>query len=213
MRKNLAIYSGVLIPFWLFLGVLVAGSLNPGYSHIDQAMSELGAVGSPTHIISPAINNFPLALLFIMFGVSVARVLRHSKLAVTSGFFIILHGMGSAAAGYFSCDAGCNAELPSQSQIIHNLSGAIMFGSITIANGIWVYLGSRLLKSSALSWFSLVCIVVGLAVVPMLPLAIETGRGFGLYQRINYGASVIWLAGFAYALLKYQAKNSWQANG
>lgn len=208
MKSNLPIYAGLVIPFWLFLGVLIAGAMNPGYSHINQAMSELGAVGSPTHTISPIINNFPLGILFIAFGVSVIRILAQSKLAITSGLFIILHGIGSMGAGYFSCDLGCNPDAPSSSQVMHNISGAVMFLSLTAANAIWIFLGGKLLKFNWLSWFSLGCILVALAVVPALPLAIESGEGFGLFQRINYGAAVIWMAGLAYALLKYQTKCS-----
>lgn len=208
MRQGLPILSGLVIPIWLFFGVLIAGSMNPGYSHLNQAMSELGAVGSPTHAISPVINNFPLGILFITFGISVAKTLSKSKLAVLSGILIVMHGLGSISAGYFSCDVGCNPESPSYSQIAHNLSGAIMFLSLTVAGCIWIYLGGKLLGSRALSWFSLVCTIVGLAVLPALPLAVESGHGFGLYQRINYGASVIWLSGLACVLLLHQRKAS-----
>jgi hypothetical protein len=83
-----------------------------------------------------------------------------------------------------------------------------MFLSLTVANAIWIFLGGKLLKFNWLSWFSLSCILVALAVVLALPLAIESGEGFGLCQRINYGAAVIWMAGLAYALLKYQTKCS-----
>tara|TARA_Y100001951_G_C11244149_1_gene242356 strand:- start:265 stop:435 length:171 start_codon:yes stop_codon:yes gene_type:complete len=55
--KKYALFSGMLIPVWLFCGVLIAGSLYPGYSHVDQAMSELGALEAPTHQLSPIINN------------------------------------------------------------------------------------------------------------------------------------------------------------
>jgi hypothetical membrane protein len=208
LTSNLPIYTGLVIPVWLFIGVIIAAAMNPDYNHIDQAMSELGAVGSPTHTISPIINNFSLRILFVIFGVSVIRIFHHSKLALTSGVFIMLNGIGSIGPEYFSCGAGCNPESLSISQTMHNLSGAVMFLFITMANCIWVFLGAKLLKSSCLSWFSLVRILVALAVVPALPFAIESGQDFGLYQRVNYGASVIWMAGLAYVLLKYQTKSS-----
>src|SRR5690554_6280369 len=115
----------MIIPVWLFLGVLIAGAMNPGYSHINQAMSELGAEGSATHIISPLINNFPLGILFIAFGLCLISELKNSKLAIFSGLMIVLHGIGSIFAGYFSCDAGCQPASPSTSQIMHNLSGPV----------------------------------------------------------------------------------------
>lgn len=79
MLKKFSLYSGMIIPFWLFLGVLVAGALNPGYSHIHQAMSELGAEGSATQFISPLINNFPLGILFIAFGFYLVIAVIHKE--------------------------------------------------------------------------------------------------------------------------------------
>ena len=207
MLKKFSLYSGMIIPVWLFLGVLIAGAMNPGYSHINQAMSELGAEGSATHIISPLINNFPLGILFIAFGLCLISELKNSKLAIFSGLMIVLHGIGSIFAGYFSCDAGCQPASPSTSQIMHNLSGLIMFLSLSVAGWLWVYLGKKQLGSTFLSWFSLFCMVVALGAALMLPQAVESGHYFGLYQRVNYGISVIWLSVLSYSLSRVQ-KNS-----
>ena len=200
MLKKFSLYSGMIIPVWLFIGVTIAGAMNPGYSHINQAMSELGAKGSMTHVISPLINNFPLGILFIAFGLYIITTLRNSKLAICSGVMVLVHGIGSILAGYFSCDAGCQPASPSNSQIAHNLSGFTMFLSLTIAGWLWVYLGKRQLGSTFLSWFSFVCMVVALGAALMLPQAVESGQNFGLYQRVNYGVSVIWLGVLSYSL-------------
>lgn len=82
MLKKLSLYSGIVIPIWLFIGVAIAGAMNPGYSHVNQAMSELGAKGAVTHIISPIINNFPLGILFIAFGLYTISTFKNSKLAI-----------------------------------------------------------------------------------------------------------------------------------
>lgn len=202
MLRKFSLYAGMIIPVWLFVGVIIAGVMNPGYSHIDQAMSELGAQGSATHVLSPLINNFPLGILFIAFGLYLISTFKTSKLAIVSGVMILIHGIGSIMAGYFSCDAGCQPASPSSSQVIHNISGLIMFVSLTVAGWLWVYLGKKLLGSAAFSWFSLICMVVALGAALMLPHAVEAGHYFGLYQRINYGVSVVWLAGLSYVLTK-----------
>lgn len=204
MLKKFSLYSGMIIPVWLFIGVTIAGAMNPGYSHINQAMSELGAKGSMTHVISPLINNFPLGILFIAFGLYIISTLRNSKLAICSGVMILVHGIGSILAGYFSCDAGCQPASPSSSQIMHNLSGLVMFLSLTVAGWLWVYLGKKQLGSTFLSWFSFVCMVVALGAALMLPQAVESGKNFGLYQRFNYGVSVIWLGVLSYSLAQRQ---------
>ena len=101
-------FSGVLAPIWLFLGVIIAGSLYPEYNHYNQAMSELGAKGSPAHMLSPMINNYPLGVLFIIFGLGLIKTFSNSKLAIFSGILVVIHGLASFSAGFFSCDIGCN---------------------------------------------------------------------------------------------------------
>ena len=91
--------SGVLIPCWLLLGVALTALAYPGYSHLQQAMSELGAQGAPTHGFSAWVNNLPLGLLFILFGLGVARRFPGSKLALLSALLIGLHGLGSLGTG------------------------------------------------------------------------------------------------------------------
>lgn len=194
-------FAGLITPLWLALGVAIAGAMYPGYSHVDQAMSLLGAEGAPTQELSPLINNFPLGVLFLLFGASV--LLRFSNpWARVSGVLIMLHGLGSFGTGYFACDAGCAPENPSASQNLHNLAGMIMAFSLLLAGALWVWLGRRLLASPIFSWFSLLCTLAALGALPLMAGALESGHGFGLYQRINYGASLLWVAALALMLLR-----------
>ena len=197
--------AGLLAPIWLLVGVVIAGSLYPGYSHLNQAMSELGAIGAPTHGVSPLINNYPLGVLFIVFGLAAFATFHTSKLARLSAVLIVLHGVASFGTGYFSCDIGCGLENPSDSQKLHNLSGLVMFLTLLIANALWVYLASRVLGLKWFAWFSLVCTLGALLVLPLMGQAVEVGQGFGLYQRINYGVSILWVGVFAGVLISRRA--------
>ncbi|XWO60073.1 DUF998 domain-containing protein (plasmid) [Pseudomonas luteola] len=200
-RYRTAYCAGLIIPFWLFVGVMIAGLLYPDYSQTNQAMSELGAQGAPTHVLSPLMNNYPLGCLFIIFGVAVSKSFRESKLAVFTGLLIAIHGIASFSTGYFSCDVGCSLENPSTSQTIHNYSGLAMFASLFLASAVWGYLGRRLLQSTPFSFFSIVCSLAALITLPLMGKALESGHYFGLFQRINYGASVVWIAGLALLML------------
>lgn len=193
--------AGLITPLWLTLGVALAGALYPGYSHLDHAMSLLGAHGAPTQSLSPLINNFPLGALFMVFGVAVALSF-DNRWARLSGMLIVVHGLGSFGTGYFSCDAGCAPESPSASQNLHNLAGLAMALSLLLASALWVYLGRRLLGSRGFSWLSLLCTLLVLGTLPLMAGALESGHGFGLYQRINYGASLLWVAALALMLLR-----------
>lgn len=192
----------MLIPLWLFVGVTIAGALYPGYSHLNQAMSELGAVDAPTRYLSPIINNYPLGMLFIVFGLSVFTAFPNSGLSKISGLLIVAHGIGSIAAGLFPCDQGCDLVSPSVAQVLHFLSSSVMYGSLLMANLLWIIIGKALLKSDRFALFSLVLAVASVCVLPLMALALTSGEGVGIYQRINYGANVIWVAGLAYMLLR-----------
>lgn len=193
---------GLVIPFWLFFGVLFTALAYPGYSHLDQAMSQLGMQGAPTQSFSAWVNNLPLGVLFVFFALGVARRFSTSRLALFSAGLILIHGLASFGTGYFACDQGCAPAQPSFSQQMHNLAGLLMFLSLTVTSLLWVFLGKRLLVSSAFALFSTVCTLLAVATVVLMAQAVEAGQLFGLYQRINYGISVIWVAGLALMSLR-----------
>ncbi|MDU9390370.1 DUF998 domain-containing protein [Pseudomonas sp. zfem002] len=190
--------AGLLIPFWLFFGVLLTARQFPGYSHVDLAMSQLGAVGAPTHDVSPWLNNLPLGVLFVLCGLGVWRRFQGARLAAVSALLVMLHGLASISAGYFPCDQGCLPAEPSLSQRLHNLSGLVMFLSLTLASTLWIFLARRLLGSPGFAWFCLLCTGLTLVTVGLMAEALESGHGFGLYQRLNYGIAVAWLAVLAW---------------
>ncbi len=206
MARTLS-YGGLLIPLWLLVGVIVAGSFYPGYSHYHQALSELGARGAPTEWLSPAINNYPLGLLFIGFGWAVARRFRdRSRAAVLSGWLIALHGIGSIGAGYFPCDVGCLPEASSLTQQLHFAAGGLMLVSLVVASGLWWRLSQPLLGRRWFGRLSLLCALAPLALLLPMALAVESGEGAGLWQRLGYGFSVLWVGVLALLLLRSEAR-------
>ncbi|MFJ5180282.1 DUF998 domain-containing protein [Pseudomonas fulva] len=202
---------GLLIPFLLALGVSLTAIAYPGYDHLQLAMSQLGAVGAPTHGLSPLVNNFPLALLFALFAWGIARRWRGSRLAMVSAVLLLLHAVGSLGTGWFACDQGCAPDQPSTSQQLHNLSGLLMFLSLTLASGLWVWLGARVADSRALAVTSLVCTLGAIITVGFMGQAMQSGELFGLYQRLNYGVGVAWVAAIAGYSLCEQASTGAKA--
>jgi len=88
---------------------------------------------------------------------------------------------------------------------MHNLAGLVMFLSLTLASLLWGFLSKRLLGSRGFGLFSLACTVLAVATVVLMAQAVEAGHWFGLYQRINYGISVLWVAGLALMLARDRA--------
>ncbi|WP_420234415.1 DUF998 domain-containing protein [Pseudomonas sp. ABY48] len=201
-RDRALLGFGILIPFWLLLGVAMTARAYPGYSHLDQAMSQLGAVGAPTHGFSAWVNNLPLGVMFVLFAIGVARRFKASRTALLSAALIFVHGLASVATGYFSCDQGCAPVQPSVSQQSHNLAGLVMFISLTLAGALWTFLGKSLLSSSRFAMFSAICVVLAIVTVMLMATALADGHLFGLYQRLNYGVSVVWIASLAVIALQ-----------
>lgn len=204
---RLLLGCGLLIPVWLLMGVTLTAAIYPGYSHLHQAMSQLGAVGAPTQGWSALLNNFPLGGLFALFAWGLARRWRQSNWARLSALLVLVHALGSIGTGWFACDQGCAPAQPSFSQQMHNLSGLLMFLSLTLASLLWSWLGKRVAGSASLAWWSLVCTVLAIVSVILMAQATHSGEWFGLYQRLNYGVSVIWIAILALYSLRSTRRN------
>ena len=190
---------GIIAPIWLAVGVSICAALYPGYSHVHQAMSELHAIGSPVATITPLINHYPLTLLFVGFGIAVYQNF-DSKLTKLAATMIMLHGAATFIAGYFQCDIGCAPESTLLSQTIHNLAGLILFLSLLIAPAIWVFQAKKQLGQTWFKWISVACITFQILALPFMATALESGSNFGLYQRMAYGAALLWLIVFSYIL-------------
>lgn len=192
--------TGMIAPIWLVIGVTIVGSKYPGYSHVYQAMSELGAAGSPTQYLSPLVNNFPVGILLLCFAFCVFRAFPGSRLCATSSFLIGIHGMASIGAGWFACDYGCQPQLPTISHQLHTVFGLVMFTSLMLASLFWIPLSTRLLQSKPLFWISLSAVIFGVISAIAMSKALHSDGMFGLYQRINYGIAMLWVFALSFLL-------------
>lgn len=105
------------------LTAVLAGAAVPGYSHVSQFISELGARDAPYEWRVRLLGFLPAGVLLLAFCWLAHRALPRSR-ATTFG----LAGVAIFAAGYFvaavfPCDFGCRPEHPSTSQILHNAGG------------------------------------------------------------------------------------------
>lgn len=198
--RNPAYLLGLLIPVWWCLGLLITGRFYPGYSHLTQAMGVLGAVGAPTHGLSPMINDYPLGLMFVVFAIAVYFTPGLPRLGRLSAVLIALHGFARLFTGYFACDALCKPDVPSLSQQVHDLAGWVMVLSLLMASGLWCYLAFQL-RRRAFGFFSIILTVAAVGSVPWMAAAAQMDLNVGLYQRFSYAVQVLWVAALALALI------------
>lgn len=125
LMSGLCAFTGLASFVVLILLVVVAGALTPGYSHVSQFISELGARDAPHEWGVRLAGFLPAGVLLLAFcGFALAALPRST--AATLGFV----GLAFYAAGYlvavaFPCDPGCRPENPSLSQLIHNGGGML----------------------------------------------------------------------------------------
>ena len=109
----------------IFLLVVVGAAFTPGYSHITQFVSELGATGAPTEAWVRFGAFLPAGALMLIFCWGALRVLPRTGSVVLGLCGLALYAVGYLVATIFPCDLGCRPAAPSMSQLIHNLGGLV----------------------------------------------------------------------------------------
>lgn len=190
MAGSVVLLTGFIATIWITIGVYIAGKFYPNYNHKTQFCSELGATGSPTEKLSPLINNYPLGLLFCLFGWSVIAHANEALTLTAVGWLIIIHGIGTWFAGYFPMDKDPYTKTPTLNCQIHSHAGLVMLLSLLIA--------PLLILFSDLAFefriFSGVSAAIACFYLYRMAKAFKQKTYLGLYQRISYWAKLIWLA-------------------
>lgn len=181
---------------WLFMTVLIAGALHPGYSHVSQFMSELGAQGAPGGWAVNYLGFLPTEILFLGFvGLALQRAGRDWAMRI--GLVLLgLYAVSLIIAAFYPCDAGCRPDNPTLSHLIHIGSGlgAYLFcivGALVLAAGCRRRNGAVLTILGVLAGaFALFCFV---QITPDNPHV-------GLYQRALETSLYAWCIAFAMRL-------------
>ena len=194
MLSYFGLYCAFIASVWIVVGVYTAGKLYPGYSHTKQFCSELGAAGSPTEKLSPIINNYPLGLLFCLFGWYVLQLDNTPVLITLVGFLVIIHGVSTWVAGYYPMDAEPQTKTPTLSCQIHSWAGLVMLLSLLIAP---VLVAASSYASISFRLFSILCVGIIGYLVLLLASAFKQQANAGLYQRLAYSVQLLWLSAFS----------------
>lgn len=191
--------SGVAAAVWMLVGVIAVARLTPDYSHAHHVMSALGAKGSAASAIHPFINNYPIGVLFAIFGGYIYSVADTALVSLT-GILFVLHGVSHLVAGIFPCDEDMASGKPSPTQSIHMLSGLVMQLTLLVATGMWAFSSS--VEPPWFRWVSLASLIFSIAFLVLMVKAFSKNKYVGLYQRISVGALILWaaiLSGLLYA--------------
>lgn len=124
MIRHIAFGCGVLSLLVLAAATIAGGMAYPGYDHLTQYISELGATGAPTSagvslafIISGA--------LLTVFWLFCAVLFPRSLLSVIGFGLSALNGVGLVLGGVFRCDFECSTADLSPAALLHDVFGGI----------------------------------------------------------------------------------------
>jgi hypothetical membrane protein len=188
----------ILAPIFYYVGLIGGALLWPGYSHVSQYASELGSAASPHPIFFNA-----NAILCGLAGIAGAVGLNHALSTLSSrrgwalaaAISIAVWGASVVMAGLF--------PMPNE---LHGAYGLGMAGQLT---PLFTLLALRNIEgTAALRLFLGFIFVASLAMFLVMmgvagPLKVAK---IGLYQRINSGLGIPYLAVLGWALLKRTAK-------
>jgi len=199
MLRVSLILPPVLGVIWLAAGVAYYGSLAPGYDHLADFMSVLGAVGMP-HGGRVNVLVFMGAEVWVLLFVVLAwrRTGPGTPVIHTGLVLIALFACLLIVAAAFPCDFGCRpAAPPSTSHVIHMGAGLAAY----VCGLAGLSLASTGLRRQRQQRFPGVWRAAALSTGLLLVIGVSgSGSLAGLYQRLLEALLYVWMAVLGYAL-------------
>lgn len=108
--------------------VIVGGASYPGYDHVSQFISELGARGAPTGAAVSWLGFLPVGVLLVT-GCALAAASTRARPLAAIGFVLLAgYGAGYALSAPIPCDFQCGrGASPSAGQMAHELMGMVTY--------------------------------------------------------------------------------------
>ncbi len=196
---------GLLIAGFLIQLVTIvwAGAVYPGYSHVSQYISELGATGAVT---GPAVSwwGFVPSGLLVGAGCLIGAWLsRRSGLAIAVWLGLGWYGLTLAAAGVYPCEFECARADASFNALMHDLFGGTGYLTGIVALPL-AALAARREGRKGLAVMALVCTVLAVAGFAGVIAEVQPG---GVIQRILEGSVDVFILAFGWTLIRKPASS------
>jgi len=191
MRQNAFRFGILVTPWWLFT-VLLFGELQPGYSHLHSAASELGAFGASNPLAMNLLCFFLTGAFVVLAGAGFVDYLQSRQESRAAGWWIVVLGVMLAGA---AVPADMELYLQSPWTVVHAFF--VLFGVIPFLIASW--LTHSVLKrlgqqSRFLSYFPWL-------IVPVFMLHGFLSQG-GLVQRLTILVVLVWVGVLSWHLSK-----------
>lgn len=172
----------MLAPALFALCLVVFGALRPDYSHLTDAVSELGAIGAPNALAWNLLGFVTVGLLIAVFSWGLFR----GTGSLAALVFVGLSGLGFAGTGVFPADM---SDLSAPSSRAHILMSLISFAAFV--PGAFV-LGWRFLRLTGWKRIAIGSGILGVLALATMPLR-EMDVPPGLAQRAAFAVYLLWI--------------------
>lgn len=181
---------GAIAPFVLAAFIVWAGIVTPGYSHISETVSQLGAWHRPY----PEVMNSG----FVVFGLLIGGFAYglYLKLGKGTGARVVLallltYAAGIILAGIFRDDPAALEEA-TLGAILHSIFAQVAFWGLTLGMMVFSRTTYKDIYWKGFQWFSSGIIIFNL-LSSMVFLMKFAGPIEGLLQRSFYAISLLWI--------------------
>jgi hypothetical membrane protein len=174
---------------WLAVTALVGGALHPGYSHVAQFVSELGATGAPNGRFVSLLGFLPAGLLLMLFAGAAMRALAADRVSAAGFALFGVYAFGLFWSAFFSCDYGCRPERPSVSHWLHIGVGMVSYLAGALAPFV---VATRARQWSGSVTLPVICVVAGVGVVGSLSQMDPDVAWTGVAQRMLEASMAAW---------------------
>ena len=196
-RKFLAL-CGLVGPVIYAFVVAVLGGLYPGYSHLTQAMSELGAAGAPHSLIMNMAGLGLLGAMILAFAAGLHQSIRQHSGTTVGAVLIGASGLSLVMTAIFPCDTGGETTT---SGMVHGAFAVV--GVVCMIVGMLII---SLVLAEDSHWQRYAIFTVATA---LLASALAVLYGFdvivtwkGALQRISMGVALLWVEVMSFKLLR-----------
>ena len=202
MVQKALLFCGILAPLLRVATDVLAAMWYPGYSYIDQTMSQLAAIGAPTRPFQVALLAL-FSVLVIAFGIGVWRSAGRKRSLRATGIVLVMFGiLGLVELPFPQTAMQLNGGLGNQTIHIIVTSMALLLILLFIGFGAAAY-GKGFRIYSAVTILTL--LLFGGLAGAKAPQAVQfSAPWMGAMERLSYYSYLLWILVLAIVLLRAQ---------
>jgi hypothetical protein len=200
---------GIVAPVWWVVMDVVGSLRYPGYSYIDQTISELSAEGAPTRTFLMLFSGLPYTVLLIAFGVGIWTVVGGSHTGRVTAAVVVAEAVWGFVGG-LAFPMATRAVMAAGQDTLRNQMHPWYGIGMPILLALAIGFGSRLFgkRFRTFSYATILVMVVfgllqGLQTSAMI--ANEPTPWLGVEERITAYLPMLWFVALAIGLLRTYA--------